>query len=93
MTVAAVASFIIALVKAVPIIGHWVDELTALYVAGRIEKMEKEHRDGIKKAINEQDQRDLEIAIGSPHAGEASGLPGAVIVDSLPGVVHKSKRD
>lgn len=40
----------------------------------------------IRKAIDEQDQRELEKQIGNRTPGEKSNLPGTVIRDRLPGI-------
>lgn len=75
---------IIALLKAIPIIDGWFQQLVAAYTASQIASMKKENRDAIRKAIIEHDQRGLEEAIGNPNPGEASGDSGAVIVDAPP---------
>ena len=86
MTIGGVFSLLLAIFKAIPALEKWFQDLSALYIASRIESMKQENREAIKKAIEAQDQRDLERAIGSPKAGEHSGLPGTEIRDSLPGV-------
>jgi hypothetical protein len=63
-----------------------VENFVTWFINNRIDQMAKENRDAIKKAVVDQDQRDLEKAIGSPTAGEPSGIPGTVIRDALPGV-------
>lgn len=75
-------SIILALLKAFPILDKWLDEA----YNEKIKKMSKENRAALKKAIENQDQRDLETAMGSTKVGEISGIPGAEIVDNLPGV-------
>ena len=86
MNFAATITFLTSLFKAVPVLKEWWDGLVAAYIALRISTMKKENREAIKKAITDQDQRDMEEALGSTKVGEASGIPGTVIVDSLPGV-------
>ncbi len=80
------------IIKAWPTLKSWVESFMKFYVEREIANMKKEDREAIKKAINEQDQRDLEKQIGYSKAGEASGLPGAVIVDSLPNVGMPKKK-
>lgn len=82
MTIGKVISFILAF----PQLTEWFDRLAAVWVASRISSMKKEQADGIRTAINEHDQRELERAIGNPSAGEQSGVPGSEIRDTLPGV-------
>jgi hypothetical protein len=77
---------IIAFLKALPALLKLIDKLCASYVSMRIGQMDKAIEDGIRKAVTIGDQRDLEKAIGNSDAGEASGSPGAVIVDSKPGL-------
>lgn len=86
MTIGSVFSLLLAVFKAIPIFEKWFEQLSALYVASRIESMKQENREVIKKAIELQDQRELERAIGSPKAGERSGVPGTEVRDTLPGV-------
>lgn len=74
---------LIQFIEAVPAIKDWVEKLIALYVATRIASMKQENREAIKKALIEHNQIPLEQAIGNPHAGEPSGVPGSVIVDSI----------
>lgn len=76
----------ISLIQSIPVLVDLVERFVALYVASRIGSMKKEHREGIKKALAEQDQRDLERAIGSPVAGLPSGVPGTEVRPTLPGV-------
>lgn len=94
MTISAALSLLLAIFKAIPSLRKWWEELVAAYVQAEKARMSKDIRDGIKRLINEQDQIELEEAIGYSRAGEPSRLPGAVIVDRLPGVgVHKPKKD
>lgn len=81
-----VFSLILGIVKAIPIVDSWFQQFFVYYFNSQIDKMKEENRLAIAKVINEKDQRDLEKALGSKKAGEASGDPDAVIVDSLPGV-------
>lgn len=77
---------IIAFSKTVKIFKDWIDLFVVTYTANEIKDMKKENRDSIKKAILEQDQRDLEKAMGSTKVGLPSGIQGTEIVDHLPGV-------
>lgn len=81
---------ILALIKAIPIIDQWVQQLIAAYVGARIASMQKDNLDAIRKAIQDHDQRDLENAIGSPTAGKPSGDAGSVVIDDTPLGVPKS---
>lgn len=83
---------ILAIFQAIPKLKDLFEALVAEYVAAQIQSMKTEQRAAIKKAIDEQDQRDLEKAIKSPRAGAPSGIAGAVIVDDLPGVVQNKPR-
>lgn len=83
---AAWLSLLLAVFKAIPILQGWFESLVAGYIATQIAQMKDENRAAIKKAIETQDQRDLEAALGNPHPGEASGIPGTQIRDTLPGV-------
>lgn len=79
----------IAFIQAVPAIKLLVDQFVAIYVQFQIAAMKAEHRNAIKKAIEDQDQRELERAIKSPQAGEQTELPGTTIRDSLPNVMRE----
>jgi len=61
------------------------------YIDQQIAEIHKADRLAIKKAIDEQDQRDLEKQIGNPNPGEASHSHGSIIVDALPNVLPRPK--
>lgn len=88
-----IISGIIAVAKAVPIFDKWLGQLFVAYAQIRIASMKKENVQAIKAAIEAYDQRAAEIAIGSPHAGEPTNLPGSIIVDTLPGVTPAGKNN
>jgi hypothetical protein len=79
-------SSIVALAKAIPVVDKWFQQFVTYYVNSAIDRMAVENREAIKKAIEDQDQRDLEKAIGNANAGELSEVPGTVVRDNLPGV-------
>lgn len=81
-----IITLIISVSKAFSIVNEWIHLFIAEYAKHQISTMKKENRDAIKKAIDEQDQRDLEKAMGSTKVGEVSGIPGTEIIDTLPGV-------
>jgi hypothetical protein len=76
---------LVAFIKAVPIIDSWFTLLFKVYTEKTIADMKKENAEAIKKAIETGDQRPIETTIGSSNAGKPSGVPGAVIYDSIPG--------
>lgn len=79
--------WVLAILKAIaviPVLVATFDEFVAWYVESRIAKMKVENREAIKKAIETNDQRPVENVIGSPSAGEPSGIPGSTIVDQPP---------
>ena len=86
MTVAATIALLTSIFAAIPVLKEWFDKVVAAYVVMKVSQMKKENRDAIKTAIIDQDQREMEDALGSTRTGEASGLPGTTVVDSLPGV-------
>lgn len=86
----AIFSGIVAFFKAIPVLDSWLQGFVAWYVQREISHMKKEVRDGIRKAITDHDQMDLEKAIGNPNPGSHSGIPSTVVRPSLPGV-HKEK--
>jgi len=73
---------IIAIAKDLPIVDRWLQQLMLAYAQARIRAWDKSIYNGIKKAIEENDQRELEEAIGNPGAGLPSGNPGTVIKPS-----------
>lgn len=77
---------ILAIIRAIPAVKSWYDQLTALYVQAEIARMRHADREAIRKAVFDHDQRELEKQLGNPHPGEASGLPGTHVVDTLPNV-------
>ncbi len=79
-------STLIALIKALPVLKSFFDQLVAYYVSHEIAKMKEENKAAIRKAILDHDQRGIEEKLGSDRAGELSGVPGTEIRDSLPGV-------
>lgn len=76
----------IAFLKSFPTLLKLLDKAVVWYTGWRIKDMHSDVREGLKKAIEQDDQRDLEEAIGNPDAGEPVDIPGTSIVDSLPGV-------
>lgn len=86
MSVSAALSLLLAILKAIPILDKWFQKLVVAYTQAKIDSMEKENREAIKKALNEHDQRPIETAMGSSTVGEMSGNPGTTVVDSLPNV-------
>lgn len=83
---ATVLSLLLAIFKAIPSLQALWDGLVSMYVESQIASMKAENRAAIQKALQDQDQRDLEKAIGSPNAGKEVPANGSEIVDSLPGV-------
>jgi hypothetical protein len=81
-----VAAALWALIKIIPGAIDLFKSLLGLYVDSQCANMRSDLRDAIKKALATGDQREIEKAIGNPHAGEPSNLPGTTIVDHLPGV-------
>lgn len=81
-----IVAAILAVCRAIPIVNSWMSELMAAYVQHQIAAMKAANVAAIRKALMEQDQRDIEKAIGSPRAGEKSGDPNTEIRKDLPGV-------
>lgn len=79
-------SLMLAIFKAIPPLKSFFDALVRAYVNRTIDSMAKEDREGLRKAFEEQDQRDLEKAMGNQNAGKEVPATGSEIVDSLPGV-------
>lgn len=77
---------ILAILNAIPILDSWFQQLTAAYAQAAIGRMKAENREAIRAALAAHDQREIEKTIGSPKAGEPSGIPGTEIRDHLPGV-------
>lgn len=82
---------IAAIAGAIPVIDKWLQQFIAWYFNNQLASMRSDILAAVKKAIEEQDQRDLEKQMGSTKAGEPSGIPGTVIRDSLPGVQNTNK--
>jgi hypothetical protein len=85
-------SIIFAIIKAIPAVKSWWDQLVTFYVNKELENFKEADRAALRKAIHEQDQRDLEKQLGNPNAGEPSNAPGSVIVGELPNVVQRPKK-
>jgi hypothetical protein len=93
MTFTAIVSGIFAIAKAVPVFAKWLDQLVALYIQHKKDQLSQEIKDAIKEAVG-GNQIPIEQTIGYSNAGEVSNLPGAVVVDCLPGVgVCEPKKD
>lgn len=75
---------ILAVIKIIPILADWFDQLAALYVQARIAIMKNENRDAVLKAIQDHDTRDLEQVSGNDHPGEHSNETGSEIVSGPP---------
>lgn len=86
----AIISGIIAVANAIPVIDKWLTTLFIEFAKARRASMKQENIDAIRKALQSDDQRDVENILSPSQAGEASNAPGSVIVDSLPGV-HNEK--
>ena len=77
-------SGVVAICKAIPILNDLLQEFFAYYAKTQLAAMKEANREGVRKAVYEHDQRELEKTIGSDKAGEPSGHGD--IVDTLPGV-------
>lgn len=77
---------ILIILKAIPALKSLVDTFISWYVQTEIKGFKEDVRAGIRAAVHDHDQRDIEKAIGSTGAGEPSGIAGTEIRDSLPGV-------
>jgi hypothetical protein len=86
MSIAAALAFITALSNALPVLDKWIESLVVAYSIQRKLWIKKENILAIKKAIETQDQRELE---DEEHSGDYSGL--GTIRDSLPGVRNSEK--
>jgi hypothetical protein len=75
-----------AIFKMVPALKDLFDQFIVAYTKHQIETIDAAYLAAIKKAINDKDQRDIEKALGSPRAGEQSGIGGTEIRKDLPGV-------
>jgi hypothetical protein len=75
---------ILIILKALPALKALVDKFFALYAQAEWASFDKDIQKGIRKAIDEHDQRELEKSIGSPTAGLPSGVPNSSFHDSLP---------
>lgn len=90
---ASVLSLLLAIFKAVPALKQWWDQLLAMYIAKSIADMHRDDKAAIKKAIEENDQRDLERQVFNSTPGERSDAPNTIIRhDSLPNVLPVSKK-
>lgn len=83
---ASIIASILAVAKAIPVLDSWLQQLVVAYTKARIKSMTAENIAAIRAVMDSQDQRPAETALGSPHAGEPSGLNGTEIRDTLPGV-------
>jgi len=93
--ISTILGILLALFKAVPAMKDWWEQLLAMYIERQNEMLRREIREAIIHALVEQDQRPIEKALGSPHAGKPVNVPDSEIVDSLPGVkrVRDKKAD
>jgi hypothetical protein len=87
--ISTILGILLAVFKAVPILKQWWDQLLVMYIERQKAKLREEIRKAIIYALVEQDQRDIEKAVGNPNAGEPVRVPDSEIVDSLPGVKSK----
>lgn len=82
---------VIAVCKAISVLKELLDKFMVFYVQTETENLHTADRAAMRKAIDEQDQRDLEKQIGNKNPGEPSGTPGTVIRDTLPNVLPTNK--
>lgn len=61
---------IFAVIKLIPILDYWVRFIITEYIKHEKAQQHKEFLEGIRKLFEENDQRDLEKAIGSDNAGK-----------------------
>ncbi len=85
-TVASVVALLTAIFKAFPIVDEWAKAAVYLYLKTRYQSMVDADVRAIHALIINKDQREIEKLLGYSKAGEPSGIPGAVIVPSLPGL-------
>lgn len=76
-------STIIAIIKAIPILQKWFEELFVLYFNMQVDSMRAENVKAIRKAIDEKDQREIEKALQSTLAGKRSSEVNSVIIDDI----------
>ncbi len=81
-----IISLLLGIVKLVPIVDKWIQDFIVAYTNSRIDSMRAENFEAIKSAIEKQDQRNIEKAMGNPNAGLPSNDAGTSVVDSIPGV-------
>ena len=81
---------ITALLKAIPVVARWFEQLALYYFNSGIDEMKAENLAALRKAIELKDQRDIEKALRSDHAGKPVDLPGSEIRSSIVGVVSSS---
>ena len=88
MTVSSVMALLLAIFKAVPTIELWWVRIVTEYIKLKGMQIARENKAAIIKALQNDDQRGLE---DEDHSGKPSGI--GTIRDSLPNIVHKSKKD
>lgn len=82
----AIITLLTSIFKAVPLLKEMWDKIIALYIQNEYEQMKEENKTAIRKALVTHDQREIEKLLNPTQAGQPSGLPGTVIVPSLPNV-------
>lgn len=70
MTIGAIFSLILGIVKAIPIFQKWLEQFFAFYLDNQIKAHEKEFVEAMAALIREGSQVKLEDAIGSDNAGK-----------------------
>jgi hypothetical protein len=88
----AVISTIVQVILAIPKILEGIRALLSFARNQQIDRMKRENAEAVKELEND-DQRKVEEAFGSPTAGKPSGLPGTEFRDSLPDVLHHKERN
>lgn len=81
-------SLILSALKALPVLDRWFQGLVTAYTNSKLESMKLENFEAIKEALEKNDQRRLEAAIGNPHPGYPSNDSGSVVVDVVPGILR-----
>lgn len=74
------------IIKLIPALKSAWDSFISWYVKKEIDKMKEDDKKALRKAVDEQDQRDLERQMFSIEPGAKSNLPGTTIRTELPNV-------
>jgi hypothetical protein len=81
-----ILALITGIIKLIPVIKDAFEKLVAYYIGTQIESMKAENLSAVRLAMSDYDQRKIEEALGSSHAGKPVDMQGSEIRSHIVGI-------